>query len=57
MYDNCFFMCMENQNIFLVTHVCTEQTQKWCDSMSDVRTVNYPAEQGESIMGETGGRS
>lgn len=45
MYDNCFFMCMENQNIFEVARVCTGQTQEWCDSTADVRALSYPAEQ------------
>lgn len=55
MYDSCFFMCVEIQNIFQVTGVCTEQAQEWCESTPDVRSINYPAEQGDSVIGETGG--
>lgn len=57
-HDNYFITCIEKQNIFQITGICTEQEEG--EPTSYVMTVNYPAEQGkgaqEKLEDETKGQ-
>jgi len=45
-------MCTEKQNLFQITGICTDPG--YGEPTCDVMTINYLAEQGRSVTGETG---
>lgn len=54
MYDNYFITCLENQDIFQITGICTEQDQGVLTF--GVASISYAAGHCKSVT-ETGGQS